>query len=59
VSDHRHLFHFGADGRVRCAFQDCAAEPTPEQAAEAIADAETRAAMRVEFAFATDWNRAK
>ena len=51
MTDHRHLWHEDAAGEVHCAFVSFDAEPTEPEAAEAIADAETRAAIRVEL----DW----
>lgn len=48
TDQHAHLWWPDAKGEVR-AEQGCAAEPTPEEAARAIADAETRAAIRVEL----------
>jgi hypothetical protein len=43
--------HEDARGVVRCAFQGCDAEPTDLEAAEAVADAEARAARWLEL----DW----
>jgi hypothetical protein len=42
-----HIWDPTARGVVRCAFQDCQAEPSPEDAAQAIADAEARTRTRI------------
>jgi hypothetical protein len=52
MSDHpQHVWHLRADDTIRCAHQDCQAEPTELQAAEVLADVETRTAMRIDL----DW----
>lgn len=42
-----HIWHLTASGVVRCAFQDCPAEPAPLEAAQVIADAEGRIRSRI------------
>ena len=55
-ADHpSHLWYVNAAGVVRCALQGCAAEPTALEAAEAVAEAELAASMRVEL----DWTAAR
>jgi hypothetical protein len=44
-----HIWHPDARGVLRCGFQDCPAEPTPEDAAWAIAEAEARFRSRVDI----------
>ncbi len=45
MTDHQHLWHERADGTIGCALQGCGAEPMVLQAAEVLAELETRAAI--------------
>ena len=48
--DHsQHVWHLRADGTIGCGLQGCVAEPTELEAAEVLADAEARAASRIEL----------